>query len=52
MSKIELYNDDCMNVLKTLKDESIDLIATDPPYPTTARGNAGNAGGMLQKDIN
>lgn len=27
-----LYNDDCINVLKTLPDNSIDLILTDPPY--------------------
>jgi len=25
---------------------------TDPPYKVTSRGNAGNSGGMLQKDIN
>ena len=25
---------------------------TDPPYKVTARGSAGNSGGMLQKDIN
>lgn len=31
---------------------SIDLIVTDPPYPTTSRGSAGNSGGMLQKAIN
>ena len=28
------------------------MIVTDPPYPTTSRGSAGNSGGMLQKDIN
>ena len=50
--QVKLYNDDCLKVLKDIPDESIDLIATDPPYPTTSRGNAGNSGGMLQKDIN
>ncbi|WP_279401701.1 hypothetical protein [Piscibacillus salipiscarius] len=30
--KIQLYNNDCLSVLKELKDESIDLILTDPPY--------------------
>ena len=29
---IDLYNDDCLNVLKTLDDNSIDSIVTDPPY--------------------
>lgn len=43
---------DCLELMKGIPDKSIDLIVTDPPYPTTARGNAGNSGGMLQKDIN
>ena len=33
---IDLYNDDCFSVLKTLPDESVDLVLTDPPYGTTA----------------
>lgn len=49
---IELYNKNCLDVLRFIKDGSIDLIATDPPYRTTARGNAGNSGGMLQKKQN
>lgn len=44
---MELYNDDCMNVLRNIPDESIDLIATDPPYKITARGGNGSTGGML-----
>jgi site-specific DNA-methyltransferase (adenine-specific) len=47
-----IYNKDCMEVLKSLPNDSIDLIATDPPYKVMARGSAGNAGGMLQKQIN
>lgn len=49
---IEIFNCDCMNYIKNLNDESIDLIVTDPPYLITSRGNAGNSGGMFQKDIN
>ena len=30
-----LYNDDCLKVLPTLPDNSIDLVLTDPPYGTT-----------------
>ena len=30
-----LYNDDCLSILPSLKDSSIDLILTDPPYGTT-----------------
>ena len=52
MNKIKLINGDCLNTLKNIPNESIDLIVTDPPYPTTSRGNAGNSGGMFQKDIN
>jgi len=33
---VNLYNDDCFNVLKTLPAESVDLVLTDPPYGTTA----------------
>ena len=27
-----IYNDDCLNVMKTIKDASIDLIYLDPPF--------------------
>ena len=47
-----IYNKDCLDVLKNIPDNSIDLIVTDPPYLTTSRCNSGNSGGMLQKDIN
>ena len=47
-----VYIKDCLDVLKNIPDNSIDLIVTDPPYLTTSRGNSGNSGGMLQKDIN
>ena len=30
-----LYNDDCLKILKSIKDKSIDLIVTDPPYEIT-----------------
>jgi len=47
-----LFNQDCLEIFKLIEENSIDLIATDPPYLTTARGSAGNSGGMLQKEIN
>ena len=28
----EYLNEDCIEYLKTLQDESVDLILTDPPY--------------------
>lgn len=35
-NKIKLYKGDCLEVMKTIKDKSIDAIITDPPYGTTA----------------
>ena len=32
---MKLINDDCLKVLPTLSDKSVDLILTDPPYGTT-----------------
>lgn len=34
--KVKLYNGDCLEVMKTIPDKSIDAIITDPPYGTTA----------------
>jgi len=33
---IKLYKGDCLEVMKTIEDNSIDAIITDPPYGTTA----------------
>ena len=38
MSEIKLYNDDCINILKTIEDKSIDLICTDIPYELNKHG--------------
>ena len=51
MQDIQLYNDDCLKIMKTLENNSIDLIVTDPPYKVSSKGNAGNAGGMLQSKV-
>ena len=32
---MKLYNEDCLNILPTIPNKSIDLILTDPPYGTT-----------------
>jgi site-specific DNA-methyltransferase (adenine-specific) len=34
-----LYNDDCLKVLPTLADNSIDLVLTDPPYGMNYQSN-------------
>jgi site-specific DNA-methyltransferase (adenine-specific) len=32
---MKLYNGDCLKIMKSIKDKSIDAIITDPPYGTT-----------------
>ena len=36
MSDIKLYNGDCLEVMKNIPDNSIDMILCDPPYGITA----------------
>jgi site-specific DNA-methyltransferase (adenine-specific) len=54
MSNVWIFNDDCIKVMDEMiaSGMKVDLVVCDPPYLTTARGNAGNSGGMLQKKIN
>lgn len=33
---MKLYNGDCLEIMKTIPDKSVDAIITDPPYGTTA----------------
>ena len=40
MSKFNLYNDDCLNALKLMEDNSIDSCVTDPPYGLSFMGKA------------
>lgn len=36
MTVFSLHHGDCLDILRTLPDDSIDAIVTDPPYGTTA----------------
>ena len=36
--RVNLYNDDCLNVFKTINDNSIDLIVSDIPYKLVSGG--------------
>lgn len=50
---IQLYNEDCLKILKNIPDNSIDLIVTDPPYRTISGGkpkHKGQPSGMLSKN--
>lgn len=42
---IYLYNESCLDVLKRMPDNSVDLIITDPPYEISAT----NGGGTINK---
>ena len=37
----KIFNQDCIEGMKGIPDESVDLIVTDPPYKLTARGSSG-----------
>lgn len=37
--EVTLYQGDCLNVLRSLPDDSVNLILTDPPYHTTKKAN-------------
>lgn len=38
-----LYNDDCLNVLKNMPNESVDLVVTDCPYHIVSGGCTNDA---------
>lgn len=38
--KFTLYNDDCLNALKKMEDDSIDSCVTDPPYGLSFMGKS------------
>lgn len=42
-----IFQGDCRVLLKSLPDESVDCVATDPPYKITSRGTQGTMGGLL-----
>lgn len=43
--RVDLRCGDCLELMKDIPDESIDLIVTDPPYKITKRGSSGTMGG-------
>lgn len=47
----QILNDDFLEVVKRMKDDSVDLVVTDPPYKVTSRGNSGNSGGMMKEKL-
>ncbi|MDR1544389.1 MAG: site-specific DNA-methyltransferase [Prevotellaceae bacterium] len=47
--EIKLYNDNCLNVLKTLPEKSVDLIFADPPYNLSGEGYLTTQNGKVAK---
>lgn len=50
MNKIELLNKDCLEVLKNIPDNSIDLIVTDPPYGISYKNNRRKVKGKIKTE--
>jgi len=46
---IKLYNDNCLNVLKTFPEKSVDLIFADPPYNLSGEGYLTTQNGKVAK---
>lgn len=46
----QIYNGDCLELMKSIPDGSIDLIVTDPPYKLTQRGSSGTMSGYWATD--
>lgn len=47
---IDICCDDCLEVMKNIPNNSIDLIVTDPPYKITSRGCSGTMGGYWKNE--
>lgn len=49
----KIFGEDSREWLKTIPDESIDLVISDPPYPVTKRGigKRTNSGGMMRNQL-
>lgn len=45
--KYKLYNDDCIQIMKKIQSESIDLIFADPPYFLSSNGITCQGGKMV-----
>jgi len=44
-----IYNGDCLEILKTMEDNSVELILTDPPYGIGESGKKNHYRGLLAK---
>lgn len=44
-----IHNADCLDILRDMPSESIDLIVTDPPYKIIPRGSVGTMSGYVTR---
>lgn len=51
MSSIELYQGDCLELMKDIPKESVDLVVTDPPYKTITGGDSNGKNSIRPKGI-
>ena len=51
MSEVKLYQGDCLEVMKNMKDGSVDLVVTDPPYKTITGGDSNGANSERPKGM-
>jgi site-specific DNA-methyltransferase (adenine-specific) len=52
MPNISLLQGDCLQVLKTLEENSVDSIVTDPPYELGFMGKSWDNTGIAEARIN
>ena len=48
---MKLYHEDCIKVLKSMPDESVDLVVTDPPYKTITGGDSNGKNSVRPKGM-
>ena len=48
---MKLYNADCLDILKSLPDKSVDLVVTDPPYLVGTEGGLSNSGSSMNNHL-
>ncbi len=48
----QILRGDCVQVLKSLPDEAIDLVVTDPPYLVNYRDKTAERSGMTAEALN
>lgn len=47
-----LHHGDCLEILQTLPDNSVDMVLTDPPYGINFQSNGGNKRARFEKILN